>query len=629
MRKTFTNFLVMTTIVLTSSLSIQAQNVFKTTSTSTIGYLEYLPADYNSNSNKYPVVIFLHGIGERGPNTTDIAKLEAAIWSVDNIGPPRHAKDGTQFPFILISPQLKDNYSNWPSSYVMEVINHVKTYLRIDERKIHISGLSLGGYGAWTVLQDYPKLFASASPVCGGWNDKSKACGIAAENVPVWAFHGDKDTVVPMSVSSNMVNAINACTPTPSPLAKLTIYTNVAHDAWNKAYAPNHTYHNPNVYEWLMTYTNTVNAGNKIPVASAGSDISVTSSSVSLTGTATDDGTISAYSWKKISGASVTMTNASSKTLSLSGLANGTYMFKMTVTDNSGNTDSDYVKITVNISSNVAPVANAGSDVNISYPTTSATLNGTGTDADGSIVSYTWRNVSGPSTATLSNSTSASVSVSNLSTGGTYVLSLTVTDNNGATATDNVSIKVNQTPVANAGSDRSITLPTSTISLTGSGSDPDGSITGYKWSFSKGPVSPTLSNATSTTVSISGLTVAGQYVFAIKVTDNYGLVDYDHITVNVLPSTTTASVLSEGTTVVADNAALETRISDDVDFYATGTEYWSDKVVNIYDGNGATLYAGEWTADKFEQVFNQTGLYIYKVFSKSAGAITGKMMIRK
>jgi dienelactone hydrolase len=628
MRKTFTNFLVMTMVVLTSSLAVKAQNVFKTTPTSTIGYLEYVPADYNSNSNKYPVVIFLHGIGERAPNTTDIAKLEAAIWSVDNLGPPKHVKDGNQFPFILISPQLKDNYSNWPSSYVMEVINHVKTYLRIDERKIHISGLSLGGYGAWTVLQDYPKLFASASPVCGGWNDRSKACGIAAEDVPVWAFHGDKDTVVPMSVSVNMVNAINACTPAPDPLAKLTIYTGVAHDAWNKAYAPNHTYHNPNVYEWLMSYTNTVNAGNKIPVSNAGSDLTVTSSSVSLTGTATDDGTISAYSWKKISGASVTMTNASSKTLSLSGLANGTYMFKMTVTDNSGNTDSDYVKVTVNISSNVAPVANAGTDVNISYPTSTATLNGSGTDADGMIASYSWRNVSGPSTPTLTNSSSASVSVSNLTVGGTYVLSLTVTDNKGATATDNVSIKVNQVPVANAGSDKSVVLPTSSVSLSGSGSDTDGSITAYKWSLSGGPVTPTITNPTSATTSISGMTVAGKYVFALKVTDNYGLVDYDHVTVNVLASGTTATTLRGATEVVADNDT-EMQMSEDVDFYSADNDYWSDKSVNVYDGNGSTIYSGEWSADRFHEVFSQTGLYIYKVVSKGAGSITGKMMIRK
>ena len=116
--------------------SADAQQVFKTTSTSVIGYLEYVPQDYNSNSNKYPVVIFLHGIGERGANSTDPATLSTTIQSVAKHGPPMHVKNGTQFPFILVSPQLKNNFGSWSSGYVMEVINHVKTYLRIDERRI-------------------------------------------------------------------------------------------------------------------------------------------------------------------------------------------------------------------------------------------------------------------------------------------------------------------------------------------------------------------------------------------------------------------------------------------------------------------------------------------------------------
>ncbi|NJM24658.1 MAG: hypothetical protein HC859_03165 [Bacteroidia bacterium] len=133
-----------------------SQQTFKTTNESVIGYLEYLPPDYNSNPAMYPIVIFLHGIGERGTNTTNPAVLESSITTVTRNGPPLHVKQGTEFPFILISPQLKDNYGDWPSWYVMEVLNHVKTYLRVDESRIYLTGLSLGGGGTWWTAQDYP-----------------------------------------------------------------------------------------------------------------------------------------------------------------------------------------------------------------------------------------------------------------------------------------------------------------------------------------------------------------------------------------------------------------------------------------------------------------------------------------
>ena len=323
------------------------QLTFKTTSPSVTAYYEYLPADYNSNSNKYPVVIFLHGIGEKGPNTTDIATLQANIYKVAKLGPPMYVKNGTQFPFILIAPQLKDNYALWTSSYVMDVIKYVKTYLRIDERRIYLTGLSMGGGGTWATVQDNAKVFAAVAPVCGGYNTP-KAINIANEDVPVWAFHGDKDTVVPMSKTVNMVNAINAYNP--SPLAKLTIYAGVAHDAWKYAYKPDHTVHNPNVYEWLLKYTNTVNAGNKIPVVNAGADQTRTYSgttSIAVSGSATDDGTMT-YAWTKISGPTTTMTGTTSKTLTLTKFAKGVYIFRLKATDTAGNADSDYVKVTVN-----------------------------------------------------------------------------------------------------------------------------------------------------------------------------------------------------------------------------------------------------------------------------------------
>jgi predicted peptidase len=337
------------TIVLLAALAFStsnAQNTFRTTTKSVIAFLEYLPQGYNSNSNKYPVVIFLHGLGERGPNTTNITTLKSGIGPVERNGPPKLVKYGTQFPFILISPQLKNNWTDWPTGYVAEVIDYVKTYLRIDERRIYLTGLSLGGGGTWTSAVTFPKLFAAIAPVCGSRNSITKACLLSAENMPVWAFHGDSDTTIPVNRSISMVNAINACMPAPKPLAKMTIYTGVNHNCWDRAYRNDNTLHNPNVYQWMLSFVNTTNASNKIPIANAGTDKSVTVTSTTLTGSGADtDGSIASYQWTKISGPTATLTNANTACLKLTYLKAGVYIFKLRVTDSKGDSDSDYVKV--------------------------------------------------------------------------------------------------------------------------------------------------------------------------------------------------------------------------------------------------------------------------------------------
>jgi hypothetical protein len=524
-----------------------AQQVFKTTPSTVIGYLEYLPSDYNSNSDKYPVVIFLHGIGERGVESTDPAVLETTISSVTNIGPPMHVKNGTSFPFILISPQLKRNYNSWPSWYVLEVINYVKTYLRIDERRIHVTGLSLGGGGAWVAAQDHPTLFATLSPVCGGYNSTSKACGIAAEDLPTWAFHGDKDTIVPLSKTVNMINAINACVPAPAPAAKVDIYAGVAHDAWVRAYEPDHSYHNPNVYDWMMSYTNTLTAGNSIPIANAGSDktITISAGSFSLTGAATDQGgSISSYQWTKMSGPGASLSGTTSPTLVASSLGAGVYVFRLQVTDNTGLTDSDYVKVTV--SANIPPVANAGADKVISLPLNSTVIIGSGTDADGTIASYSWSKLAGPS-ATLSGTNTASLSVGSL-VSGTYTFRLTVIDNKGGGHSDQVNLTVNNPPTVFAGADYSINLPNNAVTVPGTASDADGSIVSYNWKMTTGTVA-TLSGTSTPTLSATGL-IAGRYVFRLTVKDNYGASKFDDILITVT-STSGSSVIANASPVAS------------------------------------------------------------------------------
>ena len=139
---------------------------------------------------------------------------------------------------------------------------------------------------------------------------------------------------------------------------------------------------------------------------------------------------------------------------------------------------------------NQSPVANAGPDQNFFFPANSADLSGSGADPDGTVVSYQWAKIYGPSQFTLTAPSQAHATVSNLAV-GIYKFELTVTDNAGATGKDTVTITINQAtnqpPVANAGSDINITLPTNSVTLAGSGSDADGTVASYQWAKVSGP----------------------------------------------------------------------------------------------------------------------------------------------
>jgi predicted esterase len=514
------------------------------------GYLEYLPQDYGSNTRDYPIVIFLHGIGERGSTSTDPTTLKNSVLKVANVGLAKNVKYGAQYPFLLISPQLKSNYGQWPANYVMEVLNHVKKYLRVDERRIYITGLSLGGFGCWTTLGAYPEVFAASVPICSGGNALSKACAIAAENVALWAFHGTDDNIVSYSVTTKMINAVNACTPRPDPAAKYTLFTGLSHYIWDKVYKET------SAIDWMLSFTNgtTATTTNNPPVVSAGSDKSLTlpTDDVYIQGTASDpDGTISTFQWTKTSGTTATLGGTTSSKLHASNLLAGSYNFRLTVKDDKGASKYDDVKVTVSentTTTNVLPVASAGADKTITLPTNSITLNGSGTDQDGKIVSYKWTKYYGGN-VTLTNTSSPSLTISNL-TEGKYLLKLTVTDDKGATGEDNMSLIVNAAtstsnvnPVANAGANKTITLPTNSITLTGSGTDQDGKIVSYKWTQSSGPTAATITNATSSSVTFSKLT-AGQYYIKLTVTDDKGASASDLMQLIVNKSTSTTANLS-------------------------------------------------------------------------------------
>ncbi len=302
------------------------------------------------------------------------------------------------------------------------------------------------------------------------------------------------------------------------------------------------------------TVSVTVNpAANISPIANAGSSSTITlpTSSVNLNGSLSSDpdGNIVSYSWTQISGpSSATILGGTLSTATATNLVAGVYTFQLTVTDNSGASASASVKVTVNSSGVQPPIANAGANQTITLPVNSVTIDGSGSSASsGSIVSYAWSEKSGPSSISVSNTVQNTLN--NLQA-GTYIFSLTVTDNNGATGTDSVIITVNPAanipPVANPGPSISITLPTNTTTLDGTGShDPDGTIASYSWTKVSGPNTPTTTGANTATLSLSGL-VAGQYTYKLTVTDNRGASNSAQVNIIVAPAANIPPVADAG-----------------------------------------------------------------------------------
>jgi gliding motility-associated-like protein len=299
--------------------------------------------------------------------------------------------------------------------------------------------------------------------------------------------------------------------------------------------------------------TVTVSAANQAPTANAGGNktIQLPTNSTTLTGSGSDvDGSITTYAWIKVSGPAATLTNAASAVLSLSGLVQGTYIFRLTVTDNNSASGSNDMTLTVQ-AANAAPTANAGPTRTITLPTNSTTLNGSGSDVDGTIATYFWEKVSGPA-ATLTGANTATLSLANLVV-GSYVFRLTVTDNNGATGTSQTTVTVlplatNQSPVADAGPDFGLTLPTNNTEIFGSATDPDGTIASYLWTKESGPA-VTLSGTTLATLTLTNL-VAGTYRFRLTATDNLGATASDDVVLTV------SSVNQPPTVVASDDEII-------------------------------------------------------------------------
>lgn len=213
--------------------SAQAQDIPNLTSETFSGtseqpvalrYLLALPDGYADSGASWPLVLFLHGAGERGDNLSRVAIH----------GPARLVREGQRFPFVLVAPQAPEG-TWWDAQALGALLDDLGARYRIDPDRVYVTGLSMGGFGTWSLLETFPGRFAAAVPVCGG-GTPGRIC--AAKSVPVWAFHGAQDTVVPLQRSQEMVRRLETCDGD----IRFTVYPEAGHDSWTETYA------DPDVY---------------------------------------------------------------------------------------------------------------------------------------------------------------------------------------------------------------------------------------------------------------------------------------------------------------------------------------------------------------------------------------------
>ena len=341
-------------------------------------FLEYKPAGHNSpgNTRQYPLIVFLHGIGEKNNSSTGLTKLESnGLPQVIRDGNPMSFTwNGVTDTFIVLSPMCRysrpdtPNIGIWPSDYIHSMINYAKANLRVDTNRVYLTGLSFGGGGTLRFislgLANAQKLAAAAS-VCPPyhyniWDAPSPnfESNVRDANLPFRSYHAADDTIAPVGASRAAVNRINTVNP-PSPVkALLTEWPTGGHVIWDRVYEDNLSGGGYDgvvtLYEWFLGQNKSLPV-NILPVANVGSDITIstTTGTATLNGSASTDadGTIVRYVWKKIPGSvagTITTPFGSASSTTVSGLTTaGVYQYELIVVDDRAAIARDTLTVTV------------------------------------------------------------------------------------------------------------------------------------------------------------------------------------------------------------------------------------------------------------------------------------------
>ena len=198
-----------------------------------INYLLFSPSNTQHNvAGKLPLIIFLHGAGERG---TDIKKVKVH-------GPPKIVVSKTDFGFYVLSPQCREN-KRWNPKLLSQLLDEVLVKNKnIDTNRIYLTGLSMGGYGTydWAILE--PNRFAAIAPICGGSDTHTRLVN-AFKHIPIWIFHGAMDQIVDINSSIAIARVLKNSEAN----VQFTIYPFANHNSWTE------TYNNPELYKWFLT----------------------------------------------------------------------------------------------------------------------------------------------------------------------------------------------------------------------------------------------------------------------------------------------------------------------------------------------------------------------------------------
>jgi len=206
-----------------------------------LNYLLFLPRDYlQEPQKKWPLILYLHGKSERGDRVEELERLKAN-------GLPKLVEQQADFPFVVLSPQCP-SHTEWDSELdnLNALLTKILTTYAVDPHRLYLTGISMGGHGAWALASRYPERFAAMAPIAS-YRINEGVCRL--KDIPTWAFHGAKDSVIPYTETEAMVNALKDC----GGDVRFTLYPNAEHDSWTETYndpelgvaAPTHRVRSP------------------------------------------------------------------------------------------------------------------------------------------------------------------------------------------------------------------------------------------------------------------------------------------------------------------------------------------------------------------------------------------------
>ena len=204
-----------------SSFGVQQPHTFRQSRPHSreLHYLLFLPAAYAVHPQRWPLMLFLHGAGERGDD----------LQLVKRHGVAKIVEEQPAFPLLVVSPQCPPTEA-WAPEPLLALLDDIEQHYDVDPERLYVTGLSMGGFGTWAVAIAAPDRFAAIAPICGG-GDPSRV-GVL-RHLPVWAFHGARDPIVPLQRTVEMVEALRQC----GGNVRFTVYPEAGHDAWTATYA--------------------------------------------------------------------------------------------------------------------------------------------------------------------------------------------------------------------------------------------------------------------------------------------------------------------------------------------------------------------------------------------------------